>query len=231
MKFLFDQQNQALIKRQKQLHTLTHQLVQTEERERRHIAGILHDSIGQTLIAINWEVQHLVRTCNSSDDLDSPALSYLASCIKDTRSLTAELYPHELYKFGLGVALQSVAEDFSKRFQLIVKVGSGKEAEEMSEELMFILYRAVSELLNNAVKHANAERVEILLLSEDGNVSVSVQDDGVGFDYSTEQSADITGFGLFSIQERLHRIGGSFKVERPATGGAKVTISAPVAGK
>lgn len=93
---------------------------------------------------------------------------------------------------------------------------------------MFILYRAVSELLNNVIKHAHADHVEIVLLAEDGNLSVSVQDDGVGFDYSTEQSADITGFGLFSIQERLHRIGGSLKVERPATGGSKVTISAPL---
>lgn len=228
MKFLFDQQNQDLMRRQKQLNTLTHQLVQTEEGERRRIAGILHDSIGQALIAIKWEVQRLLRTCNSSDDSDSPALSYLDSCIKETRSLTAELYPHELYKFGLGVALQSLAEDFSKRFQLIVKVGSEKEPEGMSEELMFILYRAVSELLNNVVKHANAGHAEIVLLAEYGNVSVSVLDNGVGFDYSTEQSADITGFGLFSIQERLHRIGGSLKVEMPATGGSKVTLSAPL---
>ncbi|MEA2116139.1 MAG: 7TM diverse intracellular signaling domain-containing protein, partial [Thermodesulfobacteriota bacterium] len=228
MKFLFDQQNQALTRRQKQLNTLTHQLVQTEERERRRIAGILHDSIGQTLIATKWEVQNLLRKCNSSDDLDSPALSYLDSCIKETRSLTAELYPHELYKFGLEAALQSLAEDFSKRFQLTVKVNFEKEPGAMSEELMFILYRAVSELLNNVVKHAHADHAEIVLPAEDGNVSISVQDDGVGFDYPTEQDADITGFGLFSIGERLHRIGGSFKVEKPATGGAKVTISAPL---
>lgn len=226
VKFLFEQLQHAQARRQKQLNDLTQQLVQAEEHERRRIATVLHDSIGQTLVATKWEVQRL---CNSSSSLDSMAVSYLDSCISETRSLTAELYPQVLYKFGLEAALHSLAEDFAKRFALQVKVGSGKEPVETNKEMRFILYRTVSELLHNVVKHANAKYAEIVLLAEGGNISVSVLDDGVGFDYSAEQNQDIEGFGLFSIQERLRYIGGSLKVERPATGGSKVTIVAPEA--
>lgn len=227
VKFLFEQLQHAQARRQKQLNDLTQQLVQTEEQERRRIAVVLHDSIGQTLVATKWEVQRL---CNLSKGLDSVAVSYLDSCINETRSLTAELYPQVLYKFGLGAALNVLAEDFTKRFALEIKVGSCEEPVVKSEELRFILYRAVSELLHNVVKHANAKHAEIELLVESGNVIVSVLDDGVGFDYSAEKKTDIEGFGLFSIQERLRHIGGSLEVERPATGGSKITIAVPEAG-
>lgn len=224
VKFLFDQLHQAQARRQKQLNELTRQLIQTEEQERRRIAAVLHDSIGQTLVATKWEVQRL---CRSSRGFDSTAVSYLDSCIHETRSLTADLYPQILYKLGLEAALHSLAEDFNKRFALQVTIGFGKEPVMTSEELRFILYRAVSELLHNVVKHAHAGYAEIVLLAEAGYVSVSVLDDGVGFEYSAEQSENIVGFGLFSLQERLRHLGGSLKVERPKTGGARVTVSAP----
>ena len=227
VKFLFEQLQQAQKRRQKQVNDLTRQLVQAEEKERRRIAAVLHDSIGQTLVATKWEVQRL---CKSSEGLESMAVSYLDSCINETRSLTAELYPQELYTLGLEAAIHSLAEGFSKRFALRVKFSSGKKPVVTSEELRFIFYRAVEELLHNVVKHAHAENAEIVLLAEGGNISVSVLDDGGGFDYSVEQSAEIVGFGLFSIHERLRHIGGSLNVERLTSGGSKITILVPGAG-
>lgn len=229
IKFIFERLTLAQKKRQKQLATLTDQLIQAEERERRRIAGVLHDSIGQTLVATKWEVKRLLKQCESGSADESMAVPYLDTCIDETRTLTAELYPRALYEFGLVKALQSLAKDFVKRSDLMIKINADNDPQMINQELRFILYRAVSELLNNVVKHAKATNAEVNLLVEDGKISVSVLDDGVGFDYHTVQNRDAAGFGLFSIQERLHRIGGSLQVERAAAGGSVVIVSALLA--
>lgn len=230
VKFLFEKLNKVQERRQKQLYELSHQLVQTEERERRRIATILHDSIGQTLFATKWEIKRLLKSLPSEDKEDSMALPYLESCIGETRSLTAELYPQELYEdSGLVTAIEALANNFTKRFSIQVNfLNSGDDPGIRSEKLKFIIYRAVSELLNNIAKHAEAAQVTIKLHEINGTISVSVQDDGIGFDYSPDQNNEVSGFGLFSIQERLHRVGGTLLVERIENpGGAKVTLSIP----
>lgn len=230
VKYLFDQLQSAQISRQEQLNALTQRLVQTEEKERRRIAGILHDSIGQTLFAIKWEIQRFFKTYKSDAETHRVVLSHLDTCIEETRSLNAELYPPELYDLGLKTAIDSLAEEISKKFDLSVNVSSKAEIELNSEEFKFILYRAVSELLNNVVKHAQAKYVDIEISKEDGNIQVSVCDDGLGFEYSSEFSSESSGFGLFSIQERLHSVGGFLRVEKPASGGAEVILVAPLNG-
>lgn len=228
VKYLFDQLHSAQIHRQEQLNALTQQLVQTEERERRRIAGILHDSIGQTLFAIKWEIQRLFKTYKPDAGANQVVLSYLDTCIEETRSLNAELYPPELYDLGLKTAIDSLADEISQKFDLSVNVSSKTEFKLNSEELKFILYRAVSELLNNIIKHAQAECVDIELSKEADNIQVSVSDDGLGFEYSPDFGSEAAGFGLFSIQERLHSVGGGLKVMKAASGGAEVILVAPL---
>ena len=228
VKYMFEQLQAAQNRRQEQLNALTQQLVRTEEKERRRIAAVLHDSIGQTLFAIKWEIQRLFKKYKPDSEKDRVVLSYLEGCIEETRSLNAELYPPELYDLGLEAAINSLAGDVSRRFDLSVKVSSAAEPDLNSDELKFILYRSVSELLNNIVKHAQAKLVDISLSEANGTIRVSVRDDGIGFDYSPEQSSANSGFGLFSIQERLHSVGGSLKVARQHGGGSEVILSSPV---
>ena len=230
MKYLFEGLQQRMSRREKQLHGLTQQLVQTEERERRRMAGILHDSIGQILVATKWEVKRLLKVSDGPVQKESPALEYIDSCIAETRSLTTELYPRVLYQIGLNAGLELLAEEFSNRFDLRVKCHYTGEPGRASEEQRLILYRSVSELLNNTVKHAKADKVTIELLCGEEIISVVVQDDGIGSDYTIEESSENDGFGLFSIRERLQRLGGSLVFQSPESGGLRVTLQLPLDG-
>ncbi len=228
VKYLLDQMNLAQAKRQKQLNALSQQLAQAEEHERSRIAGILHDSIGQTLMATKWEIERLISEGKIPTDQKSKLLSFLNGSIEKTRTLTAELYPKELQVFGLKTSLESMADDFSARYGLKIKVNADQKTEIKNEQFNIILYRAVSELLFNIVKHAKAEQVEIELHVGDESVTVEVQDDGIGFDYRVDSESDIKGFGLFKIQETLHHFDGSLKISPSRIGGSQVTLSIPI---
>lgn len=226
--FLFKKLGEAQTKREQQLNALTQQLIRVEESERKRIAGILHDSIGQTLCATKWEVRRILNMTECSEKSESRALSYIESCINETRFLTANLYPRVLYEFGLGAALQSLAEEYSDRFDLKVRVKVEGEPENVGDEINLLLYRTVSELLTNVVKHAQAEHAKIQFSARESHVAVSVIDDGIGFSYPEDTVPEITGFGLFSIQERVSNAGGSVRIEKPVPGGSRVTVSVPV---
>jgi signal transduction histidine kinase len=227
VKYLFDQLQSSQIRRQKQLKALTQQLVRTEERERRRIAAVLHDSIGQTLFAIKWEVQRLLDKCDPDSRSDQRVLSYLDSCIDETRTLNAELYPPELYDLGLSSALSTMAGHFGQKFGLHVEVISSGAPDSDDEELKIVLFRSVSELLNNVAKHAKARQVTIHIGRDNGTIRISVADDGIGFASANQKEFEFSGFGLFFIQERLRGIGGSFEILERSGGGTEVILSAP----
>lgn len=224
IKYLFEQMGKAQAKRKEQLGRLSRQLTEAEERERWRIAGVLHDSVGQILAATKWEVESLLETCQKEND---SVLSNLDTCIREIRTLTSHLYPRVLYERGLKMALQALADDYSKRYGLAVMFRTEDAPEDVSREVRLILYRMTSELMNNVVKHAGASRVVVELAESDGRIDVCVQDDGVGFDLMEEPNENASGFGLFSIRERLDNMQGSLAVERPSPGGVRVTVSVP----
>jgi signal transduction histidine kinase len=93
----------------------------------------------------------------------------------------------------------------------------------MKQDLQIHLYRGGRELLVNAVKHSGARKVRINLVYDDGQVTLSVADDGQGFD-----TAEAAGFGLFSLRERLTPMGGELAVESQPGQGARISLSLPL---
>ena len=228
VKYLLAQMQRVEKKRQKQLKVISHKLVQAEEKERRRIAEILHDSIGQTILATRWEVERLISKEILSSGQASKLMRFLHDTIQETRTLTKELYPKELQIFGLKKSLESMAEAFTLQHDLDVRIRTESEAELTDEKLNIVIYRSVSELLINAVKHAGAKLVEINILIQNDLIYVIVQDDGIGFDHRINSDPNIKGFGLFKIQETLNNLQGSLKVGCSRTGGAQITLTIPM---
>jgi signal transduction histidine kinase len=107
-------------------------------------------------------------------------------------------------------------------------VHSSGDARGLSDEERFTLFQIVRELLANAVKHASARSVSVLLSCGAADVSVVVQDDGVGFDTNAGKgAAAANSFGLFSIRERLKRHGGTLRILSERGAGAQVTAWLP----
>jgi signal transduction histidine kinase len=216
---------------QKQLRLLTSQLSLVEEKERRRIANDLHDSVGQILAFTARELKTLKK---SSPDRISDAIgevcNQLDQAIKQTRSLSFDLSPSILYDLGLEVALEDLTERFGQERKIQCRFESVPGPKPLAEDVKIFLYRAVRELLINVAKHAHAHAIRILLGKSGGEIYITVEDDGLGFDSSQLESSlgRPKGFGIFSIRERLGHIGGRLEIESARGKGTKVTLVAPL---
>lgn len=224
--------HEALAGRARQLQTLASQLTLAEQRERRRLAQVLHDHLQQLLYAARLSVGTLRRrtrdaelqgTIQQVDDV-------LNQCIMESRSLTVEISPPILYDVGLAAALEWLARHVQQTYGLAVAVEADPAAEPETEDMRVLLFQSVRELLFNVVKHAGVRRAEVTMLaSSTQEVQITVTDEGAGFDPGESRIGQWagTGFGLFSIRERLELMGGTLTLDATPGQGTQVTISAP----
>jgi signal transduction histidine kinase len=222
---------------QQQLAAMAAQAEMSAERERRRIAVEVHDTLSQSLVLAKMKLAALgkkAREANVRQDLvqDLAEVTQLVEeVLGHTRTLTFELSPPILYELGLEPALEWLAERVTKRTRLRVRVESGRHIVKLSEELSVVVFQLVRELLNNAVKHAEASEVAIRLSFGDGQVRVAVADNGTGFDprgNGTGRKGERGGFGLFSIRTRLEHLGGSMHIDSAPGGPTRVTLRLPI---
>jgi PAS domain S-box-containing protein len=212
-----------------QLQALAAELSMAEERERRRIATGIHDRVSQNLAAARMTLG-LLRSRLPADQrpLADEVCGLLDQTIQETRTLTFELSPPILHQLGLRPALDWLAESVAQRHGLAVDVTGA--AEGLPEDLRGLVYQAVRELLANAAKHAAARRVTVALADEDGVSTVTVADDGVGFDphiLTVRPEHGTTRFGLLNIRTRLSEVGGAVHVASAPGGGTRVTLVMP----
>lgn len=218
---------------QDQLRELTAEMMMVEERERRKIATGLHDSVGQILAFLKIELGDLQRSALPDESLSvvHHLREQVQQAIKQTRTLTFETSPPELYTLGLGSALEELAARFSEERNLVCSVDDQDGSYQLSDQLKILLYRSVRELLINAAKHAKAKSVRIVLRRLGDNIEIILEDDGIGFDtsgFTVSHRTEFAGFGLFSIQERFRHMGGKLEINSEKGKGTKITLLAPL---
>ncbi|HVP06573.1 MAG TPA: sensor histidine kinase, partial [Candidatus Acidoferrum sp.] len=220
---------------QMQLRRLASELSLAEARERRTIASDLHDHIGQALAFIKMNVSQFrgdAIFCGFEDRIDQ-ILSLLNQTIQYTRNLTFEISPPILYELGLQAALEWLGDQFQKKQNMPVEIVTAHQLDKCDDDIQVTLFKSVQELLTNAVKHAHAGRVKVLIDRNEREIQIVVTDDGCGFDTSI-LDADATNrdvFGLFNIRERLNYFGGRMNVVSGPGRGTEVTLLAPCGGK
>jgi PAS domain S-box-containing protein len=212
-----------------QLRALAAELTQTEQRERRRLAQILHDHLQQLLVAAKLNIgllrgrtkdAHLLETLLQADDL-------LKDAISASRSLAVELSPPILYEGGLSPALEWLARWMHEKHGLTVDLQIDPAAEPVAEELRIVLFRAVRELLFNVVKHAQTDRARVEVSRVTGDqVQIVVADTGVGFEPRASETP-LHGFGLSNIRERMEFLGGRLEMESTPGQGTRMRLIAP----
>jgi len=210
------------------LRDLASQLVAAEDSERRRLAGILHDGVGQKLYAAKLRLgamslaEERVRPAPGFDEV----LRLLDETIDHTRDLTQELFPQILYEAGLVAGLEWLADQHRRLHGTAVEFTARHPRVEVTDDVAITLFQATRELLHNVAKHARADSVQIGIALRHNEVEVTVVDDGVGFDPEASGLQQL-GFGLFSIRERLERVGGRLEVHSRRGGGMKAVVIAP----
>jgi len=227
------QAQKEVLAHQEQLRGLTSQLLSIEDQERRKIATALHDSVGQILAFLKIELGTLQRLELPEEAAQgiARAREQIEEAVRQTRTLTFEISPPELYTLGLESALEELAQRFSQERQIECRVHSSDSFGPLNSELKTLLYRAVRELLTNAAKHAHPQTVEIGLGAVRGGIQIAVKDDGTGFDVShlhARAADESAGFGLLSIRERLTHLGGRIDIHSAPNQGTEVILTVPV---
>jgi signal transduction histidine kinase len=200
-----------------------------EERERRRIANDLHDHIGQNLALSKIKLGELRLLASPSlvKPLDE-IHRLIEETIRYTRSLTFELSPSILYEFGFEAAVEWLAEQTQEKHGILVDFENDLQPKPLRKEMRVLLFKAVSELLMNVIKHAQAHKAKVAIQRKGNNIRITVEDDGVGFDIpEANQLGSVKGFGLFSIRERLRHLGGSFQIQSGPRGGTLITLLVP----
>jgi len=207
-------------------------LMTAQEEERRRVSRELHDTICQQLASLAIDIAELAAHPAPPPKERLRRLRTLEARVvkasEEARHLAYELHPSVLDDLGLVSALRALCKEFSAKRQHMVEFTSGGLPGTVPREVAACLYRVTQEALQNATKHSTANHISVALTSGQGTVSLSIEDDGVGFDI--ERVKGRGGLGLIGMEERVRMINGKLSVASQAGRGTRVALTVPLLG-
>ena len=219
------QQRISELETEKQL-TATEAVLKGEEQERTRLAKDLHDGLGGMLSGIKYSFQNmkgnLIMTADNAQAFER-SMDMLDSSIKEMRRVAHNMMPEALVKFGLDTALKDFCNDINLSGALQVSYQSiGLENVVIDQTTAITIYRIVQELINNTMKHAAAKSTIVQVTKTNGQLSVTVEDDGKGFDTGILKQSK--GIGWDNIKNRIDFLKGKLDVRSETGKGTSVLI-------
>ncbi len=218
------------------MRDLTHKTVNFQEDERKRVSRELHDGINQLLVSVRYKLDsaksklskqlpndEINKVIDSADDI-------LSSGIQEVRRISRDLRPTLLDDLGLAAALESLTSDFFERTNIDVEIENNCTEQRLSQEIETAFYRIVQEALTNIEKHAKKAKHVILKLDQARKrVTLSIRNDGVGFDKTTlDQTNPDRGLGLRNMIDRAELLEGHMTVNSSPEKGTTVIVSIPL---
>ena len=210
-----------------QLQAISQRVVEIQEAERRNLSAELHDRLGQDLAAINLNL-HLVKDQLSAGSrskvgqrLDD-SIALVERTVEVVRDVAGALRPLALDDYGLAVTVKSYGEQFAARTGIGVTVATKQPVPRLQQDAEMALFRIGQEALTNVLKHAKAGMVRMTLAVDAQSVSLTIADDGCGFDAQSAMDHRTRGLGLLIMQQRLRAVDGSLRIESQPGAGTSV---------
>ena len=219
-------------KAQTQLRRLSGSIMANQEKERSAIARELHDELGQVLTALRmdsvWMYEHLKASDPEASERALTMCRLIDKNIEDVRGMVFRLRPGALDDLGLVDALEWYTVDFEKRTE-ITCVFEHNDIPVLNETVSTAAYRIAQEALTNVARHASANRVEVVLKTNNGLLTLAVVDDGQGFD--ALHLFESEGLGVVGMRERATLVGGALEVHARPKKGTQVYFNVPIDGQ
>ncbi len=195
-------------------------ILETQEAERTRIAKDLHDEVGGTLAALKLKLQN-----NNLNVNNHSAVDIVDQLARNVRQISHNMMPDAIEKFGLKNALAGYMSKLNMQSDTIFKFQiDALEFIKFSESREVAIYRIVQEVLTNALKHAKAKVVYIQMYETDGELSISIEDDGIGF----WQQETAEGIGMKNIYSRVNFLSGTIEYQSQPNKGTNVQINIPI---
>jgi signal transduction histidine kinase/CheY-like chemotaxis protein len=211
-----------------QLRRFTGELILSEQRERQHLARMLHDHLLQLLVSAKYRIVSLNRT-------EDPAVKIVVQEVEElldeviaaSRSLASELSPPIIRESGLRTGMEWLVSFMAARDGLSVQLHMNEDFSQLDENTKILLFDSVRELLLNAARHGRVRSAEVHVRRAEGNMlEVAVVDRGTGFNPASMKHE---GTGLLRIRHRLELIGGHMEIESAPRKGSRFAVIVPLA--
>ena len=205
-----------------------------QEEERHRISRDLHDEIGQFSVSLGSalnviEKEITKRNLDTALRVIKDAKTLLADTAKKIRTLFIDLRPAELGMLGLPSVLRELFSHYTKSYPLNIKFRENIGSIHIKDEVAITLYRVIQEAFNNIVKHAKAKNVKIDLLLKAGEISFTIEDDGLGFNAEEFfREANVDKLGLRGMRERVDLLNGKFFLQSKLKSGTKINVTFPI---
>lgn len=225
-KDLNHQQQLKEIEQQQQIQ-FSQAMLEGEERERRRVAGDLHDGLGGMLAGVKINLTGLTATADVTQDTDlHKVIGQLDRSITELRRIARNMMPEALLKFGLETALNDLCESLMTGTVRVSFQSFGIE-KTIPQQKQVTIYRIVQELLTNAIRHSNASDILLQCSQNDDTFLVTLEDNGKGFD--TTSTVNVKGIGLGNVKSRVDYLNGKMEIESGINKGTTINIELDVA--
>lgn len=221
------------LRTERQLRSLTTELMTAQEEERRRIARELHDDINQRLALLAIEIGNIL---SDPSAMTAPAKETIQSLSQrlvrisdDVRRMAYQFHPSILDDLGLTAALKQMADEWSEKTGVKTVIVQEEPADPLPRDVASCLYRVAQESLANIMKHARAARVEIELTCDDQEITLSIYDTGVGFDLN-DIRARHPGLGFVNMRERVRSVRGRLDIRSERGRGTHIIVQIPFSG-
>ena len=221
---------QARLMQQREKATID--ILQAEDQERRRIAAELHDGVGQVMLAAWMNLQSIESQMGSLDEAQQHALTNAISMVgegcKEVREVSHSMMPNALLNKGLAGAVRDFTQQIDRNVISITLHTEGLDSP-INEMVETILYRVIQELVNNAIKHAEAGELDIAIVNNKNGITLLIEDNGKGFNTTAVMNGDTSndGLGLQNIKSRIAFLHGNVEWDSSPGNGTVVTIFIP----
>jgi len=206
----------------------TQAVIEAEERERKRIAGDLHDGVGQVMSAARMNMSVISNEIPFANDDQRKAFDKAMALVdegcREVRNVSHTIMPNALLKTGLASAIRDFVQKIDHRVLEVNLYTDGLD-ERLPSNIEIVLYRVVQECVNNVIKHSGANTLDITLVKDEDGISITIEDNGKGFDLNEARKKE--GVGLQNLQTRINYLKGTIEWDTAPGKGTVVTIHVP----
>jgi PAS domain S-box-containing protein len=215
---------------EQEINWISTQFMRVQEKEKAKIASNLHDGLGQTILGLKITIEKLIESIKQHDDLvrEKMELTKIALLIenigREISNISSNLMPSMLEPLGLDETIIWLKDSYCSLHNLDICYNSfGVKGKRFPEEIEVAIFRVFQESMNNVVKHANADRVNLTLTYSHPKIIAKIEDNGMGFMPVNEN----LGTGLHIMKQRIAELNGKFKISSRVDRGTIIRIEIP----